>query len=124
MTSSTVPQDTDADQEQLEAARQRLAQQKLRFQNALVDSVNQREAFEPTTYAEVLEVRLALSRRVTATKRTAVSGKRTDWRYAHADAADVQDYRWMFAQSPDGLDESGVAYRLPNKAHTEAACRD
>ena len=52
-----VLQDAPVDDEQLEAAAQRLAQQKARFQNALVDSVDRREAFQPTTYAEILEVR-------------------------------------------------------------------
>ena len=51
-----VVQHKFAEQQDGEAAAQRLAQQKARFQSALVDSVDHRAAFEPTTYAEILEV--------------------------------------------------------------------
>ena len=35
---------------------EKLIQQKSRFLNALTDSVERVDAFEPTTYAEILEV--------------------------------------------------------------------
>ena len=38
------------------------------------------------------------------------------------DVAAVQDYRWMFAQSPDSLDESGAVYPCRSGLHMKAPC--
>ena len=93
-------QDTVADMEEVEVAAQRVAQQKRRFLNALTDTVDQRDAFEPTTYAEILQVNC----RWQSCVHVPWSGEAIPLKVAHV----AQDYRWMFAQSPDGLDEAGV----------------